>query len=189
MCSAVPPSAGGRTCVRGRACPRSFGAEQPLQGQAVGIRPEAADNATASGSNHGHVAESLAGVHVADVHLHHGGGHGADGVLQGDGRVGIGARVEDDAVIIEAHPVDAVDELALDVGLEIIYLHLGMAAAQGGQAVVERRGAIDARLAAAQQIEVGAVDDLNLLHIILFLHYLCRAKVRKRYGICIKKRE
>ena len=135
------------------------------------------------------MAESLAGMDIADVHLHHRGGHGADGILQGDGRVGVGPGVEDDAVVVETHLVDAVDEFALDVGLEIVYLYAGIAAAQAGQAIVERPGTIYARLAAAQQIEVGAVDDLNLLHIILFLHYLCRAKVRKRYGICIKKRK
>ena len=92
------------------------------------------------------VAELLALVHVADVHLHHGAFDGADAVEQGYGRVGVGSRIEHDAVGGEANLLHLVDELALDVALIVAQFHFRKSPLEFWQVVLKLTLAVYPRL-------------------------------------------
>ena len=96
------------------------------------------------------MAELLTGMDIADVHLDDRSVHGTDGILQGDGRVGIGTSIENDAVMVKARNMNAVDKFTLDVGLVIVNLHVRIAATQLGQVLVELHRSVHPRLATAQ---------------------------------------
>ena len=86
-------------------------------------------------------------------------------VVDGDRGVGVGAGIDDDAGGLLAGFLDPVDEIALVVGLAEIDLQpeprAGLLAV--GLDVGQRLAAIDARLALAEHIEVGTVQDENRL--------------------------
>lgn len=65
-------------------------------------------------------AEVLAGGDIAQVHLHDRGADGADRVEQGNAGMGIGCRVEDDAVVGESGLLKPVYQCALMVAPESI---------------------------------------------------------------------
>ena len=138
--------------------------QQCLNSQPIGVEPEAGNHAQTSTRDHRAMAELLAFVHVGNMNLHHRALQRANAVLQGDARMGVGTCVEHDAVGLEAHLLQLVDQLTLDVALVIGNLHIGELGAKCGQKLVERRRAVDAWLTRAQQIQVRSVDDLNLLH-------------------------
>ena len=98
------------------------------------------------------------------MYLYDGRRHGLDGIVQGDARVGVGPGIKDYAVGLEAYVVDALYEVALVVALEVGELHVGVALAQLGEVVFEGAVAVDVGLTAAQQVEVGAIDDFYSFH-------------------------
>lgn len=104
------------------------------------------------------MAERLAAGEVGEVDFDDGDGDGGDGVGDGDGGVGVAAGVEDDAVIVAGGGVDAVDEFAFEVGLEVVDGGGGVFDAELAEAVVEGTGAVDGGFPGAQEIEVGAVE-------------------------------
>ena len=94
--------------------------------------------------------------------LNGGDGDGFERVQDGYAGVRVGRRVDDDAVDLAVSLLDLVDDAALVVGLEDLDL---VKALRGAclladlyQAVVVV-AAVDARLANAEHVEVGAVDD------------------------------
>ena len=94
--------------------------------------------------------------------LHCGDGDGLERVQDGHAGVRIGRRVDDDAVDLAIGLLDFVDDAALVVGLEDLNLVKALRGAcllaDLDQAVVVV-AAVDARLANAEHVEVGAVDD------------------------------
>lgn len=102
--------------------------------------------------------------------LYHGHIDGGDGIGDGKGCVGVGAGVEYDAVHeAEATFVEAVDDGAFAVALEIVD---DGAAGECGARVVDNLfhglRAVYLGLAAACEVEVGAVDDQEVLHASIF---------------------
>ena len=89
-------------------------------------------------------------------------GDGLEGVEDRDARMRIGGRVYDDAVDLAVGLLDLVDDAALVVRLEDLDLVEALCGARFlanlDQAVVVV-AAVDARLANAEHVEVGAVDD------------------------------
>ncbi len=86
-------------------------------------------------------------------------------VAQGDAGVGVGRRVDDDEVdVIARGLVDAVDQRAFVVVLKGFDLRTGRFAAADQRAVdvVERGEAVMPGFAAAQQIQVGAVQNQHI---------------------------
>src|ERR687898_1327952 len=88
---------------------------------------------------------------------------GADGVVNGDRGVAVGARIDDDADSLVGGFLYPVDEVALMVRLTEIDLEpkcrtclLAIVCDRG-----KRLAAIDARLALAERVEVGTVQDEN----------------------------
>src|SRR5215813_9400074 len=110
------------------------------------------------------VAKTLAREDVADMDLEHRHRDRRDRVADGDRGMGIRARVDDDAGgLFGGGLVDQVHDLALVVRLAEFDREL---MAPGGFAakllhVPERRAAIGLWLAGAEQIEVGAVEDVD----------------------------
>ncbi len=126
------------------------------------------------------MTERLALVHVADMHLDGRRRHGTKGILKRNGRVGVGAGVEYNAVEVEAYLMDFVDELPLYVALVIFQLHIGEVATQIRQESLKRNSAVYARFAAPQQINIGTVYDLYPHLFVYLCSCECGTKVGKR---------
>ena len=112
------------------------------------------------------MAKLLARMHIRQVQLD--GRHlgGADGVHQRQRGVGVGAGIEDDAVLGTAGGVDRIDQRAFVVALREIKRHaerFGMGAAHRLD-VGDGGAAIDLGLAQAEQVEVGAIEDEQRMH-------------------------
>lgn len=105
------------------------------------------------------MAELLTLMDIGDMNLYHRGTQGADAVVKGYRSVGVGTGVEHYAVATEAFLLQFVNENALDVALKIGYLHVGKESAKFFKIGLECLGAVDAGLALAKKIEIGAVDD------------------------------
>src|SRR5215468_9101492 len=110
------------------------------------------------------VTKIFAREDVADVHLDHRHRDRRNRVADRDRGVGISARIDDDAGgLAGGGPVDQIDDLALVVRLA--ELDRELVAPRGLAAkllyVLERRAAIGLRLARAEEIEVGAVEDVD----------------------------
>ena len=70
----------------------------------------------------------------------------------------VGTGVEYDAVEGESHLLHLVDHLTLYVALKVFQFHFFVASLQLWQVRIERTGAVDARFACAQQVQVGSVE-------------------------------
>ena len=135
---------------------------QQLQRVGVALEAFAGDGGEAGQARVAHLAEVLAGLDGTDMDLDGRDGDGLEGVQDRHARVRVGGRVDDDAVDLAVGLLDLVDDTALVVGLE----DLDLVEALGGagfladldQAVIVVV-AVDARLANAEHVEVGAVDD------------------------------
>lgn len=95
------------------------------------------------------MAELLARSHLTEMHLYHGRAKRTYTVEQRNAGVRVGARIEDDAIVAEAHLLHLVDEQSFHVALEIFYVHLGIHGAQLRQIALHRLVAIDTRLSHA----------------------------------------
>ena len=135
---------------------------QQLQRMGVALEAFAGDGGKAGQARVAYLAEVLARLDGTDVDLDGGDGYGLEGVQDRHARVRVGRRVDDDALDLAVCLLDLVDDAALVVGLEDLYLveTLGGAGllADLDQAVVVV-AAVDARLANAEHVEVGSVDD------------------------------
>ena len=101
-------------------------------------------------------------MHLDDRHLDRG-----DGVPERERVVGEGAGVEDDAAEALAFGrLEPVDELALVVRLTALDAHPVTTRMLADQAVElrERDPPVDGRLAGAEEVEVGAVQDQRRSH-------------------------
>ena len=92
------------------------------------------------------MSELLALMYVGNVYLDDRRLDAADTVVQCNAGVCVSTGVEHDAVAREALLLHLVDEHALYVTLEIVYLDVRIALAQLRQEIVEGRLAVDARL-------------------------------------------
>ena len=130
----------------------------------IALDAEAADHGLGGKRNIGMVAPGLARMDVADVALDRRHADALDGVMARDRSVGQAARIEHDAGrLLGAGLLDPIDDHALVVGLAKLDAE---AVRVGGLAaelldVLERRMAIDVRLAGAEQIEVRAVEHVD----------------------------
>ena len=102
------------------------------------------------------------------MHFNYGAGDGPDTVVQGHAGVGIGARIEHDAVEVESHALHLVDEQSLHIALVVVQLHLRIALPELLQVVVERGMSVDVGLPLSEKIQIGPVDD-KYFHLLVFL--------------------
>ena len=135
---------------------------QQLECMGVPLQPLAGDGGEAGQAGVTNLAEILAGLDGADVDLHGGDGHGLEGIEDRYACVRVGCWVDDDAVDLAVGLLDLVDDAALVVGLEDLDLVKALRGARLladlDQAVVVV-AAVDARLANAEHVQIGAVDD------------------------------
>ena len=146
---------------------------QRLNGQAVAVETEAADDALATRADEALVAELLALVHVADMYLDGRCLHCLQGIEQGHAGMGVGSGVEHDAVEVKPHLVYLVDETSLVIALVVAYLDVGIALLKLLEVAFEALVTIDAGFSFAQQVEIRTV---NNLYFHLFLLLLRRQK-------------
>ena len=92
------------------------------------------------------VAVVFAGEDVAQMDFDGGSWHGGYGVVECDTGVAVSASVDDDAIGWEADLVDAVDELAFDVALEVAYLYIWELFAEVGKHLLHCCAAVDVGL-------------------------------------------
>lgn len=135
---------------------------QQLQRVRVALQAFTGDGREAGQAGVAYLTEVLARLDGADVDFHCGDGDGLERVQDGYAGVRVGSRVDDDSVDLAVGLLDLVDDAALVVGLEDLDL---VKALRGAclladlyQAVVVI-AAVDARLANAEHVEVGAVYD------------------------------
>src|SRR5262245_60083635 len=144
--------------------PRGDQRGQPVDRQRVAVDADAAQARLGHRLDVGMVAKALAREDVADVDLDDGHIDRGDGVANGDRGVGIGAGVDDNpASLLGAGGLDRIDDLALVVRLQEFDLE-GMAAGSLTAKllhVLERGAAIGVGLARAEEVEVGAVEDVD----------------------------
>lgn len=115
------------------------------------------------------LADFLAAINVADVHLDGGDLRTGEGVAQGEAGMGEGAGVDNDAMqfAVGIDGVDFVDDEAFVVGLVKLYgdaeslCFFGEAVLEVGQGFVS----VDVGFANAEAVEVGAVDDSDAFHL------------------------
>ena len=107
------------------------------------------------------MAERFPRGRMGHVHLDRGQSRASDRVAQRDARVREAARVEHHTVTAAAGLVQRVDENAfvsalegLDLATELVRERL-----QPGIHLVQRHAAVDFRLARAERLEVGSVQD------------------------------
>ncbi len=84
--------------------------------------------------------------------------------MKGYTGVGIGAGIEHDAIITveESRFLHLVDKFSFHVTLVVVDVNIGIFGAQTAEIVLKRLAAVDARFALSQQVQVRAVDNLNL---------------------------
>ena len=155
----------------------------------MGVAPEAfaGDGGKACQTGVAYLAEVLALLDGTDVDLHSGDGDGLEGVQDRHARVRVSCRVDDDAVDLAVCLLDLVDDAALVVGLEDLDLvealrSAGLLADLDQTVVVV--AAVDARLANAEHVEVGAVDDERFHGCFLCGRAILRGMKNHHKGAC-----
>ena len=140
---------------------------------------EAANDARGDGRDHGMVPEGFALVDIRDVNLDHRNIERGERIVNGDGGVRIGARIDDDAGAHRPRFLNPVDEFALMVRLVADHgkaerlrarCHLLLDRGKRGRTV-------DVRFAAPQQIEVRPVQHIDRLRDCL--------RLRGRLRLCL----
>src|ERR1700704_6015036 len=137
---------------------------QPLDCQRIALDPEAAQAGLGHRRDVGMVTKTLAREDVADVDLDYWHIDCRDRVADRHGSMSIGARVDDDSNrLLGAGVVDRIHDFALVVRLAKFDRELAPLRGLAAQRldVVERRVAIGLGLARAEEIEIGAVEDVD----------------------------
>ena len=110
---------------------------ESFDGQTIGVKTKAADDATAGCGYHRMVTELFALMDVADMDLNDGRFQRTDTVVQGNGSVCVGTSIQHNAVVGEADFLHLVDEFTLNVALEILDSDVRILRLQLGQILLE----------------------------------------------------
>ena len=114
------------------------------------------------------MAELLTLVYIRDVNFYARTLQAADAILQGNAGMGVGTGVEHHAIVGEAHFLQLVDELALDVALVILNLHIRKLSLQLRQVALEGIAAVNAWFADAQEVQIRTINNLYLHNHMIF---------------------
>ena len=99
-------------------------------------------------------------MYIRDMHLNHRRSDRTDSILQSDGRMGVSTRIQNDAVQIKTYLLNLVYQLSLYVGLEIVNLNIRIKVTEFGKVVFKCRATVYGRFTFAQEIYIGAVNNL-----------------------------
>lgn len=127
------------------------------------------------------MAIRLAFCDVGNVDLDDRDANGADAIGQGDGGVGIASGVHHHGVELTVGLLQLIDQHAFVVGLEIDNFMLCETLTELRQIVFEGDITIDFRLALAEKIEVGTVEDEDFHGIVVLV---CHVHV-PRFGLVV----
>jgi hypothetical protein len=86
------------------------------------VGSKSTDLADGYSSNVGVLPERFAAIDIAQVNFHRGQPYGSNGIPQSDAGVGVGARVDEDAGVLLASPVNGIDQHPLMVRLQDLQL-------------------------------------------------------------------
>lgn len=112
------------------------------------------------------MAEGFATIDVAEVNFYSRQRHRSNGISQGNASVGIGTRVNQNALLLSQSSVDSVNERTFVVGLEGCDLNLKRSGfqLQGTVDIDQRLYTVDTRFSFAQKIQVWAMQYQNIQH-------------------------
>ena len=99
-------------------------------------------------------------MYIRDMHLNHRRSDRTDSILQSDGRVSVSTRIQNDAVHIKTHLLNLVYQLSLNVGLEIVNLYIRIFLTEFGKVVLKSNATVNGRFTFAQEIYIGAINNL-----------------------------
>lgn len=151
----------GRWAAKGLMGLSQFHVEQMVDTFDIALDAVAGDGLAAGGADVAYLAKLLALADIGDVDLYCWNADGFDGVEQGDGGVGVGGGVDDDAVCGAVAGLNLVDEVAFVVALVDLYIdaaRFGVVVDEGAEVGVGG-AAVDIRLADAEHVEVWPVND------------------------------
>jgi len=135
---------------------------QTLQPQPVAQPPETTNHANGPVSQQGPMPEGLPPMDVAQVNLHEGKRRGQQGVPQGNGGVGVGAGIDQDAVgLLSGRRLNGIHEAPLMVALGTTETDAPLPG-PGRQLSVnlcQGDAPIDTGLTGAQQIQIGSMEN------------------------------
>ena len=133
-----------------------------IEGVAVGIGAEAGDHAQRQVAEVALAAERFTRVRVGQVDFDEGDRDRGQSIAQRNRSVGEGGRIDDDERrSVRFRRLDAFDQRVLGIRLEAFQCMPGLPGAVGEAGIDRGQGgmAVDLRLAIAEQVEVGAVQD------------------------------
>ena len=122
-----------------------------------------------------HLSERFPLTDIRQVYLHRRDIYRPQSIVNGIAVMGIGRRVDDDAIIDPRRLLNGVDDSPLVIALEAVRLPAvggGIVLHPAAQGLIGA-GAVDIRLPAAQQIQVWPIDD-EKFHV-CFLHMAAMA--------------
>ena len=136
---------------------------ESAQGELIPVGPESAHDSDGRGGEHRVATFGFAGVHIRHVHFDEWHGYGGERIAYRDARVRVGAGVDYDSVNISAQTVNRVDQVSFTVVLRERQVGPDFArrAAQSPLDVGECLSPIELGLAAAEEVQVRAIDDGN----------------------------
>lgn len=113
------------------------------------------------------MTESLPFMNVADVHLNHRCFDAGHSVGNGNTGVGEGTCVQDDPVVVETYLMEFVQDVSFVIALVILqaYIVVSKLTLEVDHKIIKGVFAVDFRLAPAEEVKVGAVDDDDAKHI------------------------
>ncbi len=99
-------------------------------------------------------------MHIRDMYLNHRRSDRTDSILQGDGCMCVSTRIQNDAIHIKTHLLNLIYQLSLNVGLEIVNLYIRIFLTEFSQIVFKSYATVNGRFTFAQEIYIGAVNNL-----------------------------
>jgi len=98
------------------------------------------------------LAEGLSFIDIGNVHFNDRRINSSNRISDGDGGVGVGPGIENDAVVTEAHFVELINNLPFVITLEILEVSFLEHAPQMEQGILKGVFTVDLRLPLPQQI-------------------------------------
>ena len=125
----------------------------------------------------GNLPEGFPGIHIGDVNLHSRNADSLQGVQNGNGGVGVGCGIDDNAVYLPVSPLDFIHQISLVVGLVLLNLNAQLPGGvfQQVEKVYEGAFSIDSRFPNPQHIEIRAVDNQNFHFVSSRISRICPA--------------
>lgn len=123
------------------------------------------------------VAIFLTSEDVADMDFYNRGCDSGDSVMNRNGGVAVASCIEDNPIVRETHLMNLIDQLAFDIALIVVNLHIRESRPQLREEVLKGSTAIDIGFSNPEEVEIGSV----------YYHYSFHdAKIRKKVNITEK---